>query len=62
MKATLKSLILTTVALGVMLTACDSQTKRIERARTLYNEGTELRQQRLSEEATERFLQALTLM
>ncbi len=62
MKTTLKSLILTTLALGVMLVACESPAKRIERARTLYNEGTELRQQRLSEEAAERFLQALTLM
>ena len=62
MKTTLKSLILTTLALGVMLVACESPAKRIERARTLYNEGTELRQRRLSEEAAERFLQALTLM
>ena len=62
MKATLKSLILTTLALGVMLVACDTHAKRVERARTLYNEGAELREQRLSEEAAERFLQALTLM
>ena len=62
MKATLKSLILTTLALGVMLVACESPAKRVERARTLYNEGVELREQRLSEEAAERFLQALTLM
>ena len=62
MKATLKSLILTTLALGAMLTACDTPAKRYERARTLYEEGTELRQQRLSEEAAERFLQALSLM
>ena len=62
MKATLKSLILTTLALSVMLVACESPAKRVERARTLYNEGTELRQQRLSEEAAERFLQALSLM
>ena len=62
MKATLKSLILTTLALVVMLVACESPAKRVERARTLYNEGVELREQRLSEEAAERFLQALTLM
>ena len=45
-----------------MLTACESPAKRYERARTLYEEGIELRSQRLSEEATERFLQALSLM
>ena len=44
------------------MTACDSPAKRYERARTLYEEGTELRQQRLSEEAAERFLQALDLL
>ena len=62
MKATLKSLILTILALGVMLSSCDTPAKRLQQARALYEEGTELRQQRLSEEATERFLQALTLM
>ena len=36
--------------------------KSLQQARALYEEGAELRQQRLSEEATERFLQALTLM
>ena len=58
MKATLKSLILTILALGVMLSSCDTPAKRLQQARALYEEGTELRQQRLSEEATERFLQA----
>ena len=62
MKATLKSLILTILALGVMMSSCDTPAKRLQQARALYEEGTELRQQRLSEEATERFLQALTLM
>ena len=62
MKATLKSLILLTLAFGAMLTACDTPEKRYERARTLYEEGTELREQRLSEQAAERFLQALLLM
>ena len=45
-----------------MLTACESPAKRYERARTLYEEGTELRSQRLSEEAAERFLQALDIL
>jgi hypothetical protein len=62
MNAKLKALILTTLLFGVMLTSCDMPEKRLQQARTLYNEGTELRQQRLSEEATERFLQALSLM
>ena len=62
MNAKLKTLILLTLALVAMLTACESLAKRYERARTVYEEGIELRQQRLSEEATERFLQALALM
>ncbi len=62
MKATLKTLILTILALGVAFAACDSPAKRQQQARTLYKEGVELREQRLSEEAAERFLQALQLM
>ena len=62
MKAILKSLILLTFAFAAMLTACDTPEKRYERVRTLYKEGTELRSQRLSEEAAERFLQALSLI
>lgn len=62
MKATLKSLILTTLALGVALAACDSPAKRQQQARTLYKEGVELREQRLSEEAAECFLQGIALM
>ena len=62
MKAKLKSLILLTFALAAMLTACESPAKRYERARALYEEGAELRSQRLSEEAAERFLQALDVL
>ena len=62
MKATLKSLVLLTIALTAILTACDSPEKRYERARTLYEEGVDLRSQRLSEQAAERFLQALDLL
>ena len=62
MKAKTKFLILTTLVLGVALVACDTQAKRTERARTLYNKGVELRAQRLSEEAAECFLQALDLL
>ena len=42
--------------------ACDSQTKRMEHAQSLYEEGTRLREQRLSEEAAECFLQGLNLV
>ena len=62
MKATLKSLILIATVLTATLSACDSPEKRYERARTLYEEGSELRSQRLSEEAAERFLQALSIL
>ena len=62
MKATLKSLILTTSIIGMMMTACDTPEKRLQQARALYEQGTELREQRLSEEAAERFLQALNLI
>ncbi len=61
MKDFLKYAIIT-VALSLAMVACDTPEKRIQQARTLYNEGTELREQRLSEEAAERFLQALALM
>ena len=46
----------------LVLTACDSQSKRMERANALYEEGTHLREQRQSEEAAERFSQALVLV
>ena len=62
MKATLKTLILTTLALGMALAACDSPAKRQQQARTLYKEGVELREQRRSEEAAECFLQGIALM
>ncbi len=62
MKATVKTIIVITLAFVAGSTACDSRAKRIERAHTLFNKGVELRQQRLSEEAAEHFLQALTLM
>ena len=62
MKAKLKSLILIAIVLTAMLSACDTSAKRYERARTLYEEGVELRSQRLSEEAAERFLQALSIL
>ena len=60
MKATLKSLILITAALTIV--ACDSQTKRMEQAQALYNDGVQLREQRRSEEAAEKFLQGLAIV
>ena len=62
MKAKLKSLMLITLALSLAMFSCDTPEKRYERARTLYEEGTELRSQRLSEDAAERFLQALDVL
>ena len=61
MKHFLKYIILT-LALLLVLAACDSSEKRLQQARALYEQGVELRGQRLSEEAAERFLQALSLM
>ena len=43
----------------VVLTACNTQTKRIQKAQILYEEGLRLREQRQSEEAAEKFLQGL---
>ena len=43
----------------VVLTACNTQTKRIQKAQFLYEEGLRLREQRQSEEAAEKFLQGL---
>ena len=60
MKTTLKTLCLIAVALTMV--ACDSQTKRIGQAQALYKEGVELREQRRSEEAAEKFLQGLALV
>ena len=61
MKTYLKSLILT-FALCFALAACDSPTKRMEQAQALYEEGVQLREQRRSEEAAEKFLQGLALV
>ena len=61
MKTYLKSLILT-FALCLALAACDSPTKRIEQAQALYEEGVQLREQRRSEEAAEKFLQGLAIV
>ena len=61
MKTYLKSLIVT-FAFCIALTACDSPTKRMEQAQALYKEGVQLREQRRSEEAAEKFLQGLAIV
>ena len=48
--------------LCITLMACNSPSKRMEQAKALYEEGTRLREQRLSEEAADRFLQGLELL
>ena len=55
----MKIRLLISILVGFALLACDRQTRRMEQARSLYEEGTHLREQRLSEEAAECFLQGL---
>ena len=61
MKTFLHSLILTAITC-LALASCNSPTKRLEQAQTLNNEGMQLREQRRSEEAAEKFLQGLALV
>ena len=56
------SSILVALTLCLALAACDSPTKRMEQAQALYKEGVQLREQRRSEEAAEKFLQGLALV
>ena len=46
-----RTLLLMLFCLG--LVACESQSKRMEKAQALYKEGVQLREQRRSEEAAE---------
>ena len=62
MKTNLITLFLTVLVIGVMLSACDSQTKRMGQAQALYQEGVQLREQHRSEEAAEKFLQGLAIV
>ena len=62
MKAKVTYLLSLLLALGIFSTSCESQAKREQRVRALYEQGVQLRSQRLSEEATECFLEALSLM
>ena len=61
MKTYLKSLILT-FTLCLALTACNNPTRRMEQAQAFYQEGVQLREQRRSEEAAEKFLQGLAIV
>ena len=58
----MKTRFLISILVGFALLACDRQTKRMEQAQAFYEEGTRLREQRLSEEAAESFLQGLELL
>ena len=46
----------------LVLSACNGQTKRMEQAQILFNEGVQLREQHLSEEAAGKFAQGLALV
>ena len=61
MKVKFIYLILLASALFIIMSSCDSEAKRRERAQNLYEEGMCLRDMRLSEEATQCFLEALAL-
>ena len=50
------------VLISVMLIACNTQTKRVEHAQSLYEEGARLREERQSEEAAEKFVQGLEVL
>ena len=60
MNTNLNLLILLTAVLA--LASCNSPTKRMEQAQALYREGVQLREQRRSEEAAEKFLQGLAIV
>ena len=62
MKVNTTTSILVSLALCLALSACDSPTKRMKQAQNLYQEGVQLREQRRSEEATEKFLQGLAMV
>ena len=62
MKTYLKSLILTAIALCFVLASCDNEAKQMQQAQALYKEGVQLREQRRSEEAAEKFLQGLAIV
>lgn len=58
----MKHYFLLSILFCIALVGCSSQAKRLEQAQTLYEEGTRLREQRLSEEAAKCFLQGLAAL
>jgi tetratricopeptide (TPR) repeat protein len=58
----MKIRLLVSILVCITLTACVSSTKRVDQAKAVYEEGTRLREQRLSEEAAECFLKGLELL
>lgn len=58
----MKRYLLLSILFCVALVGCDSQAKRMEQAQIYYEEGTRLREQRLSEEAAKCFLQGLAAL
>ena len=55
----MKTRLFISVLVCLALMACNSQSNKVDQAKALYEEGTRLREQRLSEEATELFLKGL---
>ena len=62
MKTNLKLPILIMLVLCLALSSCDNQAKQMQQAQALYKEGVQLREQRRSEEAAEKFLQGLAIV
>lgn len=62
MKAKVTYLLSLLLVLGIFSTSCESQARREQQARALYEQGVQLRSQRISEEASECFLEALSLL
>ena len=58
----MRTQLLICLLIGVLMTACNTQTKRVEQAQFLFEEGLNLREQRQSEEAAEKFLQGLEVL
>ncbi len=58
----MKHYFLLSILFCIALVGCSSQAKRLEQAQTLYEKGTLLREQRLSEEAAKCFLQGLAAL
>ena len=58
----MKLRLLTSIIVFLALASCSNQTKWVEQAKSLYEEGVQLREQRLSDEAAECVLKGLELL